>query len=613
MFPSVSPASRASMTAAGSPQGGAALTSLTARFLIDFARFSGRQGFAAIIWVGLSAMLEGAGLLLLIPILSAAMKSGDAAHIPLWTVLKGAAELAPRGRLPQLALLLSGFAALVLIRALVISTRDLTLNTLQIGFVEAQRMLIVQRLAAAPWSVVSRLRHARIAELMGGDIQQIGVAANVLAQGGVSVVMLVSLFGLAFALSPLLAALTLGVAALGALSLGTSLGRVFILGGDVAGANLNLMNGALQFLNGLKLAISQDLQGCFVDEFRDTLSGLSAKRIEIARRQTNRRVALSTFAALMGALVVLIGFGLMGIQPAVLMAVLLVLARIAGPATQLQQGAQTFVQCLPAYEKIKALDRELRADDLPALCSPPLVDDALKGPIVFRDVYFRHSSAGKDRSLSAAICGLNLALSPGIWLGVAGASGAGKTTVADLMAGLFTPDSGEITIGGVPLRSGALRVWRKQVSYVSQDPFLFHDTIRRNLLWSAADKDGAIDVRLWEALHIAGADVIVRRMDQGMETVVGERGVLLSGGERQRLAIARAVLRQPRLLILDEATNAIDLAGERTLFERLRALPTRPSILIIAHRTESLELCDQVLVLENGSLCARAPRREMHA
>jgi len=149
----------------------------------------------------------------------------------------------------------------------------------------------------------------------------------------------------------------------------------------------------------------------------------------------------------------------------------------------------------------------------------------------------------------------------------------------------------------VPLQGDAVAGWRERVSYVSQDPFLFHDTIRRNLAWA---RPQASEAEMWAALALAGADALVRRMEQGLDTVVGERGALVSGGERQRIALARAVLRRPRLLVLDEATSAIDVAGERGILARLRALKPRPTIVVIAHRAESLGGCDRVVRLQDG-------------
>jgi ATP-binding cassette subfamily C protein len=196
--------------------------------------------------------------------------------------------------------------------------------------------------------------------------------------------------------------------------------------------------------------------------------------------------------------------------------------------------------------------------------------------------------------------GVDLDLAPGAFVGLAGDSGAGKSTLADLMVGLLTPTAGDILLGDQPLTNDRLATWRDRLAYVSQDPFLFHDTIRANLLWGAAA--GAQEADLWQALARTGAEAMVRGLPGGLDTVVGERGLLVSGGERQRLALARALLRRPDLLILDEATNAIDLAAEADILAALRALEPRPTILLIAHRRESFQACDAVLRLEAGVL-----------
>ena len=188
-----------------------------------------------------------------------------------------------------------------------------------------------------------------------------------------------------------------------------------------------------------------------------------------------------------------------------------------------------------------------------------------------RDVSFSYPPRDDGQAHTSVLRHLEFRLDPGQFVGVGGASGAGKTSFADLI-GLFAPDHGQITVGGIPLAGALLPAWRNQLSYVSQDPFLFHDTIRRNLSWAAP---GATP-REMTVLALTGADQIVARMPEGLDTVVGERGVLMSGGERQRIALSRALLRRPRLLVLDEATNALDIAGERLILNRLAQLSRGP-------------------------------------
>jgi ABC-type multidrug transport system fused ATPase/permease subunit len=208
---------------------------------------------------------------------------------------------------------------------------------------------------------------------------------------------------------------------------------------------------------------------------------------------------------------------------------------------------------------------------------------------------------GETRQTAGAISRLNVTIEPGSFIGITGPSGAGKTSFADLLIGLLEPQSGNITINGVPLRGPAAVTWRDHVSYVVQDPYLFRDTVRRNLLW-ASPKSSEADI--WDALNFAAADTLVKNMSDGLDTVLGERGTLISGGERQRLCLARAVLRRPWLFVLDEATSAIDVATEQKILKRLRKLTPQPTIIMIAHRDESLAACDRVLRFENGALAA---------
>jgi ABC-type multidrug transport system fused ATPase/permease subunit len=266
---------------------------------------------------------------------------------------------------------------------------------------------------------------------------------------------------------------------------------------------------------------------------------------------------------------------------------------------QLQLDVQHFAHAMPAYEKIRKLENDLAAAEAANAGPTCPVIDLPDGPIVFSGVSFVHDAASSSSNSAGGVRDLDLIIDLGSIVGIAGPSGAGKTTFADLLVGLYPPQSGTILIGGVPLRGPSVTAWRNSVSYVAQDPFLFHDTIRRNLLWANPEVDEAA---LWSVLGMVGAEEIVRNAAQGLDTVVGERGTLLSGGERQRLCLARAMLRRPHLLVLDEATSAIDIEGEHALFERLLLVTPRPTIVMIAHRLESLRHCQRILLFEGGMM-----------
>jgi ATP-binding cassette subfamily C protein len=247
---------------------------------------------------------------------------------------------------------------------------------------------------------------------------------------------------------------------------------------------------------------------------------------------------------------------------------------------------------LPSFATFDSLESRCLAAAEPVAAVPAPM--TLERTIAFDRVSFRY-----EGSREAAVSNVSLTIAAGATTALVGPSGAGKSTLADLLLGLIEPTEGEIAIDGQRLDASRLASWRSQIGYVHQDSFLFHDTVRANLLWAQPD---ATPDDLRRVLGLAAADDFVSRLPAGVDTVIGDRGVLLSGGERQRIALARALLRRPRLLILDEATNALDSENEGRIQQAIERLQHHTTIVLITHRLATVRLADAIHVIERGQI-----------
>jgi ATP-binding cassette subfamily B protein len=224
--------------------------------------------------------------------------------------------------------------------------------------------------------------------------------------------------------------------------------------------------------------------------------------------------------------------------------------------------------------------------------------------IEFKDVFFTYPNTSIK-----VLNGISFKVEGGDFLGIMGHTGAGKTTILKLIMRYYTPDSGEVLVNGKPITAFTLHSLREAIGFVSQDPFLFYGSVRDNVIYNQE----ATDAELEAALHMAGAWDFVQELEEGMNTLVGDRGAMLSGGQRARISLARALLKSPSLLILDEASSALDAETERRIQENLLSTGKDRATIAVAHRLSTIRNANEILSMVDGAIVERGLHDELVA
>jgi ATP-binding cassette subfamily B protein len=356
-------------------------------------------------------------------------------------------------------------------------------------------------------------------------------------------------------------------------------------------------------------------------EYADRAATVRDTGVRIAMNRSVFMTALTLVAALATALVYGLG-GLMAVQGSLtigtLLALAALLARLYGPLTALSNVRVDVMTALVSFDRVfEVLDlRPLVAESATPVSLPT-------GPVAveFEAVGFAYPSADEVslRSLEAQATGdrgggepvlreITFTAAPGELVALVGPSGAGKTTITSLVARLYDPSAGVVRVGGVDVREASLASVHETVGMVTQEAHLFHDTIRGNLTYAKPD---ATDGEMRQALAAAQVLTLVESLPSGLDTVVGDRGHRLSGGEKQRVAIARLLLKEPQVVVLDEATAHLDSESEVAVQRALDVALDGRTALVIAHRLSTVRGADQILVIDDGRIVERGRHAEL--
>ena len=544
------------------------------------------RALTALVLTAAVGLTEGITLLLLIPLLQLAGVAVGESIGSIAAPLRSAFSAV--GVTPTLVSVLVVYVAVSVIHASLVRARSMADAVAVQKYTFALRERLYSAIARAKWLVVSRIRSSDFTYALTTAADQVDNGANnVLFLIATAVVALVYA-GVAFRISWSMTAIVLGTSILllfverARTLLGRSRGK------EVATSTAALFSTASEHLGGLKTSKSYGYEERHLSLFVEITRQVNTARIALTRAFASLRWQTSIGSALALSVILYLAVGVFHLQTAAILLLLFIFSRLVPRMVTLQQTLQEILSVTPALEAIDSLIVECEA-------APERTSDSQKPIAIEKGIELRNVSFSYTGS-SPQLHDVSIELPAGKTSAIVGTSGAGKTTIADVLLGLIPPDSGSVTIDGTQLDDSHLVSWREQIGYVAQDTFLFNDTVRFNLDWAAP---GASEDEMRAALESAAAD-FVWRLPKGLDTPIGERGVRLSGGERQRLGLARALLRHPRVLILDEATSSLDSENEDRIFNAIQRLHGEMTIVIITHRLATIRSADVIHVLEGG-------------
>ncbi|MBB6672264.1 ABC transporter ATP-binding protein [Cohnella nanjingensis] len=561
--------------------------------------FAGRKLYVNLIGTMVVSTLEGIGIFLLAPMLSLiGLLDSSAGGIPF---LSSAAEpLQSLSSGLQLPVVLAVFLILLLGQGLL--QRHLTnLNSeLEQGFIRYLRLDIYKGLLQSNWAFFLKKRKSDFIHHATTELPRVSFGVFMFLR--LSTTFLFTLIQIGFALW-LSAPLTIAVLLCGLALAVFSRSRVKksrMIGQETTELMQRYVAGMTDHFNGIKDIKSNRMEKQHLTWFGALCDRLERNIVQFTRLQSASQFYYKAASSLLIACFVYFAFEVIHVQAELLLFIVLIFSRLWPKFSALQSNLEQIAQSIPAFRNLWELQQEYEAAQEPELSELPAGGSAMRAVqgFEFRDVYYRYDRNHGSYALQA----VNLRIPANRMTAIVGRSGAGKSTLIDMLIGLVQPERGQVLVDGKPLAASDSFALRRAVSYVSQDPFLFHESVRDNLSIAAPD---ASEDRMWEALRFAAADVFVKKLPQGLDTVLGDRGVRLSGGERQRIVLARAILRKPSILILDEATSALDSEHEASIQEALERLRGSMTMIVIAHRLSTIRGADQIVVLDNGTIVQR--------
>ena len=491
--------------------------------------------------------------------------------------------------------ILAFYIGLICVNQFINHYQNIKRTRLSLLFSESFKIRLYKAISNANWLFITSSRSSDFTHLLSSDANRIQSGTFSGLKLFVGLLLLLVYVTLSFNLSIQLSLLAVVIGSVFLIAFRPLNKRALSLGVDLTKNNQTIYANISEFLSSLKLIKSHGLQEHHINAFEKSVAEQNNSRIKFTKQSSLANASFKIVSALTISVFVVFAIEVVQLPLAQLFVLIILLSRILPLFSDLQQNYQRMLHMLPAYTAVVSMIKECENSAEYYSIETDTEPVSLTKNIVVSNVCFSYQASGENLVFK----NINLSIPANKMTAIVGRSGAGKSTLADLIIGLMSPNEGEILIDDKPLAGPLLKAWRKQIAYIPQETFLFHDTIRSNICWG---KNYVKDEDLMYILISVGAKNFIDDLPSGLDTVVGDRGMRLSGGQCQRIALARALLRKPILLLLDEASNSLDHESESYIQDTISGLNGRLTIVVIAHRLSTIKGADQILVLENGKV-----------